>query len=206
MDYTTLVAAKSTAGSIKDWVNADTVPSTAILTDAQAFIYSRLRVRQMMVSASGSLVVDQAYIALPTGYRDTKRFGLTGIYKAELTGVLIDELEDSYVYDDSGRVSTKPKCFAPDATQLLFDSPPDVAYPYLWRYYGTPTALSGANETNFLTDTYPRILRMACVGFANEFMKDDEERAYWLALCVSEINQANAEGDLESRQMRVTPE
>ena len=55
MNYSDLVATKTTAGSIKQWLNHDGVPSTTILEEAEAWVYQRLRIRQMITSSAGTL-------------------------------------------------------------------------------------------------------------------------------------------------------
>ena len=42
-------------------------------------------------------------------------------------------------------------------------------------YYRQPLLLSVSNPTNFLTNRYPKLLRVACMAAAAEYMKDDEE-------------------------------
>jgi hypothetical protein len=47
VNYSTLVADKTVAGSIKRWVNYGQIDSETVLTEAQALIYSMLRAREM---------------------------------------------------------------------------------------------------------------------------------------------------------------
>lgn len=42
-------------------------------------------------------------------------------------------------------------------------------------YYKTPTLLSSTNQSNFLTNRYPHLMRVACQASAADFMKDDTE-------------------------------
>ncbi len=42
-------------------------------------------------------------------------------------------------------------------------------------YFRRPPLLSATNLTNFLTDRYPKLMRVACLASAAEFMKDDGE-------------------------------
>ena len=79
----------------------------------------------------------------------------------------------------------------------------DQAYPYRLVYFGQPNALSNGNKSNFLTTRAPRLIRCVCTALANEFMKDDAEKAYWLALAVGEVNELNVEADMELQGMEL---
>src|SRR3954466_13370023 len=70
MDYNTLVGSKGTEGSVKYWINHAEVPASSVIADAQAEIYSRLRVREMLVQASLAITVGMSAIALPVSFLD----------------------------------------------------------------------------------------------------------------------------------------
>ena len=140
INATTLLASRSTAGSIKNWVNNSAIPETDILAEAEAWIYSKLRVRDMLIQRTQSdeaISAATTEISLPTGYRQTYNFMLTGTEKAKMTFKELFQLEDMYSYDSAGaRVQQKPRFFAENATQLAFNCPSDATYTYLWTYYG----------------------------------------------------------------------
>lgn len=58
---------------------------------------------------------------------------------------------------------------------VKFDAAFDVATSFKMLYYRSPKPLSAANETNWLTNRYPMLMRKACVTAAADFMKDDAE-------------------------------
>ncbi len=43
------------------------------------------------------------------------------------------------------------------------------------QYYQSLPLLSASNQTNFLTNRYPNLMRVACLCAAADFMKDSEE-------------------------------
>lgn len=72
MNYTTLVAGKSTAGSIASWVSFDKVTPElpTILEEAQALIYTTMRVREMRSVFHFTMVAKQAHMTLPARFLD----------------------------------------------------------------------------------------------------------------------------------------
>ncbi len=70
MDYTTLIAAKGTAGSLMNWVNYTKIDPVTILDEAQALIYSQLRVREMRSQRAFFLPAGTSQITLPVGFLD----------------------------------------------------------------------------------------------------------------------------------------
>lgn len=199
MDYTTLVAAKTTEGSIKNWLNDSAVPATTVLTEAEAWIYERLRAREMLAAATGTISSAADTIAVPSGYRIGLILWITGVNKAKLSRRTIEEVEGAFEYDSSGaRVSDKPSLWYAGASTIQFNCTADQAYPYRLIYWGTPTALGAGNTTNFLTSRYPRLLRLACLGIGYEWKKDVGQRdVAKLQEAAIEIELANQNADLE---------
>lgn len=54
---------------------------------------------------------------------------------------------------------------------MAFDSPATLKLPY----YRAPKPLSATNQSNWLTDRYPMLMRKACQASAADYMKDDAE-------------------------------
>jgi hypothetical protein len=83
------------------------------------------------------------------------------------------------------------------------DSPPDVAYGYGLLYFQQPALLSTTNETNFLTTYYPRLLRVATMLEATEWVKEvgtgQFDRTYWLQQFEEEIGKAQEQSDRAKR-------
>lgn len=200
MDYTSLVAAKSTSGSIKSWCNNDLVESDVALSEAEQWIYRRLRVRQMVSVADGAMTAASGgdLQALPSDYIEPKWMGYRGLWTGEVAMKSISDIQNSRTYDGAGALATgRPLVYGVRGTTMEFPVQPDQAYTYRLVYYAQPAALSGSNLTNFLTSRAPRLLRCACMAFANEWMKKSDEKTYWLKLAMIEIEQLNSEADLE---------
>lgn len=70
MNYTTLIAAKTTAGSLKSWVNYAKLDVETIVDEAQSLLYSLLRVREMIADFQFSAPVGTGFIALPARFLD----------------------------------------------------------------------------------------------------------------------------------------
>ena len=199
--YPDLIAAKGTVGSIKRWVNNNTVDSATIVTEAEAWIYSRLRDRRMLTSTSGTLGTAVDTLALPARFKQWKHFmfeasGTTA--KSIPVRKTLEFVLDRFSYQgDGSRETGLPLYWATDAENMQFEKKNDKARPFRLTYYQALASLSTATggTTNFLTEDYPTLLRKVCMGFANEFLKDEREKVYWLKLAEAEINEANVESD-----------
>jgi hypothetical protein len=114
------------------------------------------------------------------------------------------EVVMNFAYTGTGtdRSQQQPLMFWQGATTLQFDSPPNLAYSYNLMYFQQPAPLA-TTGTNFLTVTYPRLLRLACMTAACEFAKDagqgNFDRTYWEQLAQDEIDHAQAESDRSHR-------
>lgn len=210
MDYNQLIG--TAAGSIADWLNSTTLSSASptIVQEAESFIYRRLRHFKMVTSTTGIMTAGATsdFVTPPSDYLEDKAFWLTGTSFGRLTRKTLQEVISSYSYDGSGnRVQTQPNIFFNDQTNLKFDSPVDKNYPWLLYYYQQPAALSTLNTANFLTNTYPRLLRAACMVAASEYMKDSGngnfDRTYWVQMTQDEIDKAQAESDRSEHTISV---
>lgn len=207
LSYTTLTGAKTVDESIANWVNNATVPAATVLTEAQAALYTSLRVRDMLARQEDTIAKDATTLALPARYLEAVAFHLTGNDAAVVKQRPKEEVEGDITWDGAARVAGTPTKFYTDATDFVFDHRADKAYGYRVLYFQELAPLAATtNETNFLTDRYPRLLRMACLAAANEFLRDDEEKAYWLALLQAEIEKANGQFDTEQRGVEVLVE
>lgn len=198
MSFTSLTAASSTSGSIKNWANKSTIESTTVLEEAEAWIYRRLRVRDMRnVDTSNSIASGDDTLTLPTGYLGTIALSITSPGRYRLHPMTIDDIEIRRPYNSSGAIQAGlPVMFYEDGTKLYFNVKADRAYTTRWVYWKQPTALSASNETNFLTTRYPRLVRCACMAFASEFLKDYKAMNDWLAKAQNELDEINIESDM----------
>ena len=74
------------------------------------------------------------------------------------------------------------------------------------QYYKSPPLLSSTNTTNFLTNRYPGLMRVACMAAAADFMKDDTEYQKQFGRLQSMIEKIANENDMQYRGMELDPE
>lgn len=168
--FSTLTGAKATAGSLKSWVNHDTIPATGIMTEAEAWIYQRLRAMEMQTSATGTIAIASDGFALPARFIAPLRLSIhDGVDE------LLYQHEQLWrmPFDENGDIREGvPTRWTILDGAVQFDSAAEEAFDYTLYYYQALPALSVSNETNFLTVRYPTLLRRVCMMFAYEFLKD----------------------------------
>lgn len=197
INYTTLTGVKTVSGSIANWVNRDDLPTTDILTEAELYIYQYLRVREMQSSNTIAISASANTANLPSDFLDPIRFRLYG-YSTDLPYVAEHDLKDNR--DESGTLfSGSATQWAIRGTTLYVDVNVATATTGILWYFAQPAALSGSNETNFLTTRYPTLLRRACLKYAFEHMKDDERMSNMETLTRTALQEANATNEIVRR-------
>jgi hypothetical protein len=205
MNYTSLVADKTTAGSIKRWINNGSIDAETVLAEAEAWIWGKLRIRPMLTVAEGSIADGSDTYDFPTDFLEPIWFGYRGLYTGEIRQLDVHQLEGQRSFDSAGSVEEGE----PSRYYLRGDNPPvaqldmasDAARTARLVYFAKPAALGSGNLENFLTRRAPRLLRCACLAFANEFMKQQSEKDYWLKLAAVEISEINVEIERELRNL-----
>lgn len=181
-----------------------------IVLEAESWIYRRLRHWKMLtVPLPGTMVIGQPYIPIPPDCLEPFLLMTTGNFQQFLIQKTMQEVIGNWAYDGNGnRVPQQPQMFAFDQVNLNFDSPPDQAYAYVFQYYQQPAPLVVSNS-NFLTMTYPRLMRLTCMAAACEWEKDSGQgqfdRTYWDTLAQDEIEKAQAESDRARRGVIAGP-
>lgn len=204
MNYTTLVADKSTEGSIKYFVRHGEVPSEFILESAQSMIYSLLRVREMKKRTEGTILEDATTLTMPTDMLHPLMLMRRGNYKGEIK-LLDEEHFEHRIGEDENNVlypGTPSQCTF-DADTFYFDVKADQDYPYRLWYMATPALLSGSNLTNFLTSRYRHILEAAVKSLAYKHRDDKEMAAGYLEEMTAYITKANEEFDMFNQSIRM---
>lgn len=203
MDYTTLVADKSTAGSIKYFVRHSEVPSDYILERAQDAIYQILRVREMMTRTTGTILTNATTLALPSNILEPKSLYLTGVYKNRISILDQEHWESRVGEDDTVTLYPGPPTFCTfDANTLYFDAKADQDYTYRMWSMSRPAYLSGSNTTNFLTTRYGNILEAMCKAYAYEHRENDGKAGSELQTGMGYIIKANEEFDMFQQSIR----
>lgn len=181
MDYATLVAPKTTLGSIASWVNYSDakLPVASILSEAQQFIFQRLRVNEMKEIQTLALTAGAASVAIPS--RLLSVLNLQDQHMVRLRPRDIKSLIDRRSYDDNGAViqADAPLFYSKTGTTLEFDMAPDANINLTLTGFFSPYLLGdgtgGTVTTNFLTSKYPTLLRYACLMFVADYLNDDEK-------------------------------
>lgn len=199
MTYTTLIADKTTAGSIKRWTNYSQLDVEQVLEEAQALLYQTLRVREMRAEFSDlSLADGDSYKVLPSGFLDP-----IGMYDKTNNIHLKLRTEDwmvrNRVYESAVLIDGTPMNYAIYGEKFQFEYTYDAAATLALVGFKKPNLLSGSNTTNFLTDRYPHLLRVACLAQAYDFMSNAAKYQNNITLLNTLIEQTNAKDDLSYR-------
>lgn len=201
-----LTADKNTPGSIARWVNDSRIQGDVpeIILEAESWIYRRLRHwRMLTLPTTGNMTIGTPSIALPGDCLEPFYLCTTGINQQNLIQRTPQEVIQNWTYDGNGnRVQQQPLMYYLDQANINFDSPPDQAYPYAFLYFQQPQPLS-VSVSNFLTQYYPRLVRLCCVAAACEWMKDSGQgqfdRTYYDQLAQEEVEKAQVESDRARR-------
>lgn len=192
--YTILTGAKSVEGSIKFWANHSSVPADQVLTEAQAFIYSRLRVREMIATATVTAAIGASTFTLPTRFLEPIRLLPDGW--GESLPFVHENLHQRFREEDGDLYQGDPTEWTIADEVGVFDSQLVTAFSGRMSFYQRPADLaSSSNETNFLTTRYPTLVRYACTAFAYDHRKRRADATEMRLLAMNEIEEANRESD-----------
>lgn len=200
MNYASLSADKTTAGSIKRWMNYALLDVDQIIEEAQALIFQTLRVREMRTQFSDiSMSVGESSKALPTGFLDP-------IFLKDITNNIDLDLRDETmlqrmrIYDDGDLAQSSASWnYAIFDEKLQFEFEYDTAATLVMVGYKAPTFVSSTNSSNFLCTRYPHLLRVACMAQAADFMNNGEREQKYLTKLGALIQQTNSESDMTYR-------
>lgn len=203
MDYATLTGSETTLGSIKYWLNYSRIDADGILDEAEAWIYAKLRVREMRAVADVAIAQGDDDVALPTGFLDPIQFAIPGVIN-RITLKDIEFFRTTLGWDESAALPEGPPTYwTVFDERIQFNTQADQAYTAKMGYFKTPTALSGSNTTNWLTTRRPTLLRRVCLMFAAEARKeyDSMDRSELKALAM--IDDIKKEDDLSWRGLEL---
>ena len=213
MDYNTLIAPKSTAGSLADWVNDSRIAGDApyIIDEAMQQIYTQLRHWKMIAPpVTGVINPGDANIAWPSDMIEPYYISLVGTTKRELVQITPQECIARASYDMLGnRIPRLPLAYYFDNTYLQLDAPSDDTYPYSFLYFQRPATLTTANPTNFLLTDYPRLVRAAIMIGVTEWMKESGQgtfdRTYWMQVYTEQLACVQSASDRAKRAIVAGP-
>lgn len=203
MDYSTLVAGKTTSGSLANWVNRSDLPTVTILAEAQAWVYQRLRVREMQErQVPFTFTTSGNSVALPSRFLDPISFIPYG-YSDPLPFVEESQLGD--VRDEDGNLyESTPSRWAIIGETAYVDTQPVETFSGVLHYFKQPADLAAtSNETNFITIRYPSLLRFACMAVAYQHMKDSIRTQEYSAYAENAIQEAMRTNEMFRRGQHV---
>jgi len=208
MNYTTLVADKDTEGSIKQWINNSLTPASVVLREAELFITKKMRVRRMITLYAGTLAQGVSSIDLDTAaprYEEMLSLRRAGDHAGRIHQLDHQHFEERIVTDTSGNLleDTPTICCVTGST-IELNVTTDQTYPIRMWYYGRPALLAVDNQTNFLTDEFPALLRHACLYKAFDYWKETGQRDHHLQMAMGEIAEANKQWDSERQTMELS--
>lgn len=205
MTYATLTAVKGSPGSVYTWVNYALLDLDTIILDAQSYLLTTLRCREMRTSSTISLVAAASTFPLPTGFLDP--ISLRDKWKCKIQLIDPDQLEGEKLLDANGNILTgTPQRFCISDEQLQFEIAADVTQNLYFRYYVAPTYISSGNQSNFLATRYPHLLRRALLMFSADYLKDTDSYARHEQLLASQLNDVLVNDDLASATEQVPVE
>jgi hypothetical protein len=73
------------------------------------------------------------------------------------------------------------------------------------QFFRSLPLLSASNQTNFLTNRYPRLMRVACLAAASDFMKDNEEYQKQFGYLQQMIEKIEMENEMQFRGLELDP-
>jgi hypothetical protein len=201
MDYASLVGDVNTVGSIKRSVNWSRVDAEGILTEAQAWIYARLRVREMMAREDVAIALNATSADLPERFLDPLAFGIPG-YIPRLRHTDAERFQRLLAWDTDGLLPIAPPTrWTVFSEAIQLNSRSDAAYTGKMLFYQQPEALSSTNLTNWLTSRYPGLVRRATLMLAAEERKDRAMMTEEETRCLAMIEEIKVEADLSMRGM-----
>lgn len=203
MTYQTLAGAKTVPGSIRSWINWELVDVEGVMLDAQAFIYTQLRVRQMEALETIALSAGASSAPLPDRFLDPVEMRDITHGGAEIENVHITDLE-AVRYWDNGVLSEGVPCrYSVYGEDLQFDVRADRATSARLLYYRQPAYLSVAAPTNFLTEKFPHLLRAALLVYAAKNFKSQSIYEREVRELILSIAAVNTQDDMRLRGARM---
>lgn len=102
-------------------------------------------------------------------------------------------------YTANQLIAGSASCWAVWSEKLRFDVAFDTQATCKLLYYRQPLLLSSTNQSNFITDRYPKLMRVACMAASAEYMRDDTEYQKQVQALNNLISTTAATDDLSFR-------
>jgi len=172
---------------------------------AELRLQRELRTRQMLKSATATMVSGDAKVALPTDFLEIRDLHVQGNPRMPVTYMSPSTFTRDARADESG----KPIYYTVLANEFQFAPIPDTAYVLEILYYAKPTVLSGSNASNVFLANYFDALLYASLLEAEPYLINDARTQTWASLydrAIKNISDADQNGEYSGvpLQMKVT--
>ena len=172
---------------------------------AELRLQRELRTRQMLKSATPTMVSGDAKVALPTDFLEIRDLHVQGNPRMPVTYMSPSTFTRDARADESG----KPIYYTVLANEFQFAPIPDTAYVLEILYYAKPTVLSGSNASNVFLANYFDALLYASLLEAEPYLINDARTQTWASLydrAIKNISDADQNGEYSGvpLQMKVT--
>jgi len=172
---------------------------------AELRLQRELRTRQMLKSATATMVGADPKVALPTDFLEIRDLHIQGNPRMPVTYMSPSAFTRDAYADENG----KPMYYTILASEFEFAPNPDAAYVLEILYYAKPTILSNSNASNVFLANYPDALLYASLLEAEPYLINDARSQTWAALydrAIKNISDADQGGEYSGipLQMRIT--
>jgi hypothetical protein len=172
---------------------------------AELRLQRELRTRQMLKSATATMVGADPKVALPTDFLEIRDLHIQGNPRMPVTYMSPSAFTRDAYADENG----KPMYYTILASEFEFAPIPDTAYVLEILYYAKPTILSNTNASNVFLANYPDALLYASLLEAEPYLINDARSQTWAALydrAIKNISDADQGGEYSGipLQMRIT--
>lgn len=168
---------------------------TSVIPDfirlAEIRLQRDLRIRQMLKSATSTLVADDPKVALPSDFLEIRDLNLQGTPRIPLTYLSPSVFSRDSRADEKG----KPVFYTTLAAEFQFAPIPDAAYTIEMLYYAKPSFLSDTNTSNVFMANVPDLLLYGSLAEAEPYLINDERIRTWASLFDRGLNSANTSSE-----------
>lgn len=195
--------------AITNWLDRDDIASARVqefITLAETRISRKLRVRGMetrdtSITTSGGT----RYYTLPTDFIEARNIQINTNPIKRLKYLTPERMDTQYNYTQNG----EPEAFTIIGEEIQLAPVPDGTYTLEIAYYQKITALSGSNQTNWLTSNAPDLLLYGSLIEAEAYLLDDPRLPLWKSLfdeSVREFNTRDSKGRHSGSSLAVSVE
>ena len=153
-----------------------------LINGAERRIVRELKILGIQNVLTSTMTAGTAIYAKPDGWRETVSMNYgAGTSNNTQTPLFPRSYEYIKSYAPDITVQDAPEFYADDYhdTHWIFAPTPDAAYPYEVLCYRLPDLWDSTNETNWLTENVPELLRYAALLESAPLLKNDERVAVW---------------------------